>query len=114
MGCNEWKVWREKSSSARDELHAGLWREQVGERGRFRVEKEGRILLKRIWDLYRHILLDAGVGTGGAGGGRGWAWVGPGGELQVHPGGVSSRSYLCITARGRNLGLVCLKMSLGL
>ena len=37
-----------------------------------------------------------------------------GGELQVHPGGVSSRSYLCITARGKNLGFGCLKVSLGL
>lgn len=35
-------------------------------------------LLKRIWDLYCHILVDAGVGAGGAGGGRGGVWVVPG------------------------------------
>jgi len=47
-------------------------------------------------------------------GGRGWEWVGHGGELQVHPDGVNSRSYLCITARGRSLGFASLKAGLSL
>lgn len=33
VGCKDWKARRVNSSAARDELCAGPWGEQVGERG---------------------------------------------------------------------------------
>lgn len=53
---------------------------------------EGADLLRRIWDVY----CQSHVDPGDAGERRGWVWIGPGGELQVCPGAVSSGSYLCI------------------
>lgn len=66
VGREDWKAWRVNSSAARDELCAGLWGEQVGERG----EDLGWRMLKRIWGLYHQVPVDTGVGTGGAAGGE--------------------------------------------
>lgn len=99
VGCGDRKVWTGKSSSVRDEVRAGLWK-GAGWKRKGRFEMEDADLLKRIRGLY---LVGAGV------------WARRGRELQVYPGAGSNRnSYLGITARGRNLGFVCLKVSFGL
>lgn len=67
VGCEGWKVWRENSSSARDELHAGLWGEQVREREEdlgWRMQT-----CSRGSGIYRHVLVVAGVSSSGACGG---------------------------------------------